>query len=676
MTATTTVFTTIRLEEEHKLAHKRHLQRLLHDETKSIIERTKARVELALLTSDAAADDQAEDEDANIDDTVKRSSSNCRHNIGSNCEELPSGIVTRTTAEMERDIQRHAERQRREEPILRLVAQLKEQGALKSEARRQRLEKELEQAMEDMARDMEQWEKDEDAKVEEEGVLAATEDDGLPGVDVAEKEELSRHHIRRVSRTEDDEEEGGDSSQEQLALLLEEQVRSLQLPPSFYKSSPSLVVVAVAPEEEHPQDQSEEKDNNATPPPYRSKESFDSCCRSKDTYDTSSIISDTSTTSTVENSNASPSSSRTVPLERQVQMFLKESELREESMQLMATELERLELKNNTRVDKLKRHAMKLTKELEGSPQQIQYWKQKCLEFSKKVYTLEVELDEKEESIEDMVEFKQIQDVKIESLEREIEVLRVKRTRDRAEKVVDKLLIPPKRDITRRASNPFIAGITNSWGHSTATEETADLDETYRKEEESNKVKVLALEAKVARIAQEKAKMEVELEEMRLLLSKPNAKAEKNQRGERKDRKSKKSTKTQMKVIYQVSCRKCPKGKNCAVVGVTTEDLNAKVLALAKQSVTAAGEKKTFSLLNSSTFKPGGHSSCNSVDESTLTEEKTQEDAFIHHLASHIPKKVAKNEKEAISFCKKIVKVEVLTKESGEELYWQDPIDE
>lgn len=58
----------------------------------------------------------------------------------------PSGIVARTAAERERDIQRYTERKRQEEAILRLEAQLKEQGALKSEARRRRLEKELERA--------------------------------------------------------------------------------------------------------------------------------------------------------------------------------------------------------------------------------------------------------------------------------------------------------------------------------------------------------------------------------------------------------------------------------------------------------------------------------------------------------------------------------------------------
>mmetsp|Transcript_521 Transcript_521/g.866 ORF Transcript_521/g.866 Transcript_521/m.866 type:complete len:437 (+) Transcript_521:245-1555(+) len=60
-------------------------------------------------------------------------------------EELPpSGIVPRTAAQRERDIQRYAERQRQEENIRCLEARLKEQGALKSEeARRRRLENEL-----------------------------------------------------------------------------------------------------------------------------------------------------------------------------------------------------------------------------------------------------------------------------------------------------------------------------------------------------------------------------------------------------------------------------------------------------------------------------------------------------------------------------------------------------
>eukprot|EP00985_Skeletonema_marinoi_P013020 scaffold6411_cov71-Skeletonema_marinoi.AAC.1 len=59
-------------------------------------------------------------------------------------EELPpSGIVTRTTAQKERDIQRYTEREHPEENTRCLEARLKEQGALKPETRRSQLENEL-----------------------------------------------------------------------------------------------------------------------------------------------------------------------------------------------------------------------------------------------------------------------------------------------------------------------------------------------------------------------------------------------------------------------------------------------------------------------------------------------------------------------------------------------------
>ena len=68
-------------------------------------------------------------------------------------EELPpSGIVPRTAAQRERDIQRYAEQKRQEENIRRLEVRLKEQGALKSEARRRRLENELARAKLDIER--------------------------------------------------------------------------------------------------------------------------------------------------------------------------------------------------------------------------------------------------------------------------------------------------------------------------------------------------------------------------------------------------------------------------------------------------------------------------------------------------------------------------------------------
>jgi hypothetical protein len=39
----------------------------------------------------------------------------------------------------------------------------------------------------------------------------------------------------------------------------------------------------------------------------------------------------------------------------------------------------------------------------------------------------------------------------------------------------------------------------------------------------------------------------------------------------------------------------------------------------------------------------------------------------VKHLASHVPTKGAKNVPDALSFCKKIIRVETLKKESGEE---------
>jgi len=505
----TTVFDSIRREEEEKLARKRHLQRLMHDDSKSIIERTKARVELAILTSDAAV----RDDDFNIDDAFKRGATNT------------GVVVSCIAAEREREIQRHMERQR-EESMLCLIAQLKEHGALMSEARKLRLEKELEQAVE-------QWEIEESSKGE--GVV----EDAL--VQVAKKALSTRPIIPRSEETKD-----VSFFQEQLDLFRDHQQRQQQvssssssstgikLPPSFYKSSPSSVG-GIAPGE-HPQGQGEEEKNKIVfthgskeiSDGWEMRQTLDSW-QTQNTEDTSSVISDC-TTSTVEINNASVglagnALNRTESLERQVQMLLKEAELREESMQMMAMELE-------------------------------------------------------------------------------------------------------------------------------------------------------CSERRVARIAQEKAEIQAELDEMHLLLAEASAKAQKKEeRGERK-----KSTKSS-KLIYQVSCRKCPKGKNCSVVGVTIEDLKSKVLILAKQSITvavASGEKKKTGLLDSS-FNIGGRlnsSNCSVGESSRLTEEITNEDAFIQHLASHIPKEVAKNEKEALSFCKKIVKVEVLKKESGEELYWQDSIDE
>jgi hypothetical protein len=678
-TTTTNIFTSIRQEEEFKLERKRLLRRLLLDESKSTIERTKARVELALLTSDAhIIHGEGDDDD---DDAIKKKISNL---LLLNDEELHSlvGVVSRTAAERERDIERHAERHRREEVILRLEAQLKEQGAVKSEERRQRLEKELAEAVSDM----EKWEKDEDIRM-----VGEVEMDELPGVEVA-KMALSSPPSRQTSNINEEDEGGNDEEDNHDSF--EAQLDSFShpiIPASFYKSSPSLVG---------------EVGEIIDPPTNRIKEISTSMqtTETEETSDGNASVCSHSTASTVERDNGctrssshppvvvddeitrpSSSSPTTASLEHQVQMLLKEAALREESMQLMAMELERSERRNEKRIAKLKNQVSKLAKENGEYPEQLQYWKQKSLAFSRKIYELELELDEKEDEVEDLLDYKQIQDDKVELLGIEIEKLNLelrKKDRlialDRAEETCDKLMIPPKRDITRRASEPLA---TDS-SHSDDTEETATLDDSFVKDEE-NRIDILALESKVSHFAKEKSRMEAELEEMRQLLAETNARAVER---EGRDEISKKSE----RIIFQVSCKKCPKGKNCSVVGVTTGDLKMKMRRLTKKCVVAAAEcpqKTTPSsflgglLNNHHRTSSAAHSAISENKETpsstASTEDKDilkQKEVFIKHLASHIPKKMVKNEKEARSFCKKLIRVEVLKKVGGEELYWEDNV--
>lgn len=457
---------------------------------------------------------------------------------------------------------------------------------------------------------------------------------------------------------------------------------SVKIPASFYKSSPSLVGEEEATEQPQQGPQEEGEKKNVDLPPYRTKETSTSW-QTVETEDTSSVSSHTSE-STVEHHNTSPqaveeegvfcsAAPSTAALERQVQMLLKEAELREESMQMMAMELERSERKNQKRVAKLKNQVAKLTKETQDYPKQLQYWKQKALTFSKKVYELEVQLDEKEEEIEDLLEYKHIQDDRVELLGKEIEQLKSERHEERlialerAEECCDKLMMLPKRDITRRASTSALMDLSFS------TEVTVDLDDSFDKEdEEPEEDNVHDLETKVSLITQEKARMETELEEMRHLLDESYAKERAAQVLVEKF--EKKSSKGSERRIYQVTCKKCPKGKSCSVVGVTTDDLKAKILALAKQSATAAAE------CHQKVGRPrllGGllhnHHHDHSSDASPAdNEEESREVVFVKHLASHVPKKVAKNEKEALSYCRKMIRVEVLKKVGGEEeLYWQ-----
>jgi hypothetical protein len=138
--------TSIQKEEKAKNERKHHLQTLISDNSQPFIHRRRASLELALLSSN---NDEHSKKTVDAAVNEKEIAELIVHS---------SGVVSRTTAERERDIRRNVERQRREEAILNIEAQLKERGVKKCVERRRRLEQELVRAKEEIKR----WEMGED----------------------------------------------------------------------------------------------------------------------------------------------------------------------------------------------------------------------------------------------------------------------------------------------------------------------------------------------------------------------------------------------------------------------------------------------------------------------------------------------------------------------------------
>jgi hypothetical protein len=187
------------------------------------------------------------------------------------------------------------------------------------------------------------------------------------------------------------------------------------------------------------------------------------------------------------------------------------------------------------------------------------------------------------------------------------------------------------------------------------------------------KCEILAMEARRARVMQEKREMEAELHEMCVLLDEANQRAEEAQK-----RANKKASAE--RVIYQVSCRKCSKGRDGQLIGTTRGEGEVKhaVRELLKRCsldvVTSSSSPKKGGSLRSSLTSPlrslltkGLRKRSSSVDNTC------PEESFRKHLASHVPKKMVKTEKDVFKYCKEIIKIEVLRKNNDEDfLHWRD----
>jgi len=127
---------------------------------------------------------------------------------------------------------------------------------------------------------------------------------------------------------------------------------------------------------------------------------------------------------------------------------------------------------------------VELRKDANDYPEQIRHWQQKALDFSKQIYISEMAIEEKEDQVGDLIEYKQIQDGKIDDMEKEAAKLR--------------------------------------------SEIQKSSEKSFRRDEESN-IQARLLEAKASQISLEMTQMEAELDTMRILLKDANSKAQRNE---------------------------------------------------------------------------------------------------------------------------------------------------
>lgn len=295
-------------------------------------------------------------------------------------------------------------------------------------------------------------------------------------------------------------------------------------------------------------------------------------------------------------------------LTNQIDMLRREAALQEESMHLMAMKLNRSEHRNKKRIARLKKEVMKLRKDANDYPEQIRHWQKKALDFSKQIYILEMGIEEKEDQVGDLIEYKQIQDGKIDEMEKEAAKLR--------------------------------------------SEIQKSSEKSFRREKESN-IQARLLEAKASQISLEMTQMETELDTMRLLLKDANSKAQ------RKESKAKPKVKRRLEdFMHQFSCREC---FDCPKVVVTTRNIRDKASEIAELSAVMAVASTRIS---GSPFNFRGLSAAAAaatIEDVDVYTSSSLEKAFVEHIASHVPKKAIKSELNAFDYCKEIIKVESLT---------------
>jgi hypothetical protein len=330
-------------------------------------------------------------------------------------------------------------------------------------------------------------------------------------------------------------------------------------------------------------------------------------------------------------------------LSRKLYILQQEAEAREESLKVISAEMVTKKDKNDEQIHKLMGHIRKLHKDSQETPMQLKYWQEKATDLSKKVYDLELLLEEQDDTINELLEFKEIQSERITTLEEEILQNRL----DTFGSMVDEDgRRRQKKRLSRRASVDMT--MQKSLRRASSCQ---SMDEQVKEEA---KLEIIALESRLAKVNEEQVQLQRELDTMRALLESTTQQQEPTYE-EKLIVEEKKVVRERL--IYQLSCRQC-KGKDLNFVATTMLDIIDQVDVHFQEVVQQVQKMNGKGRRSDDVFTEGTNSTKWSA-------------TFAQHFAKHCRKK-CKCAEDVIKYCRKNVKIEILKKENGAELYWND----
>lgn len=317
------------------------------------------------------------------------------------------------------------------------------------------------------------------------------------------------------------------------------------------------------------------------------------------------------------------------------------------------------EKENGERIKELEGHVGQLVHEATERDRLVNHWKTKASSLSRKCLSLEDDASVREKHIEELEDWKRIQEERLVSLQQE--------------RKLSSSSIPPttRPSLLNSKGRRFSTRASMDSSFSATLKRASTKGNITDQVREEAKIEMMALEEQLAMMDKDKAELLQELATMKAILASVD---------EDKDQKKKKKKKRE-RLVYQLSCRKCNKQMN--FVGTTTHDLRTTMERHFDQVVkvaTTSNNKKISSSFSKGDNKKKKAENKEGDDDGEVTNNNNKKEAwsaeFAQHFAKHVkpslPRIKSVSPKEVILFCQQNVKVEVLRRSDGAELYWED----